>query len=732
LKIQSAYLVRFALAAGLLGGAGAFTGVSAFTQHGGTTMSNFVPMGHEWITRMAAIELLHPGSTRDSEDPRLGWKDNQGRAKNPDLGSAGAEVERIKAGKTDENTYGATYNFVWDAIIGERWVDIGGNNLGKSKFVHGHDCLDLVTQEPAGVQYDHYMRQPGDAGAQGGLDAAKESARRFIKHFVAAATAKQGTMKVWDGGGYSTLVSVDRNYFLLGRALHLFQDSFSPDHTVRSKDDMFEKVRQVKSYLCAHGSEQHHHHTLPRYTDGDVIWKPGSTINPSWSSYVPSNMKDEALVATEASKDVWAAFIRTMAVAPGMRAATAQREAEALAAQWLAVRDEQETLAWYRVEGHRGPTYVRSTKVEDDGGNGQSQSDCMKRDWKGKKQKEQIGLFEQGQRMCLYNMVPTWGNENEIDDALHVPYAWQWRDSRDFAQPPANWKIGEIADVNVRIANRVNGEFLHTDKHYLYNTPRGKLAEFAVPLASVLKPVSDSMVLRSVGDPGYFMNRADTAWGLVALWRSTNKGHFRFERRPDGYYNIKNLDDNMYVYMHTDKQTYLNRDGNPDNPNAQWRIEGIPEPFPMSGTYRNETTEFAFGRGADGAVLAVRYQGLADLLTLQRQDDGSYIIKKDGDFLRADPAGHRLTLERAGGSKFFLDQQQDGSYLVRGEDGLYWRIEPQPGSLVKTDASAQCPPDPCRPALSAAGIPLPDECRAQVQNSCSVATPLRLTRDLPR
>ena len=74
---------------------------ASFTQSGvSTAFGNLVPMGHEWITRLAALELLggDPIMRPDPDDPRRGWK--QGRAKNPDLSDAYArlEVTRIQAG----------------------------------------------------------------------------------------------------------------------------------------------------------------------------------------------------------------------------------------------------------------------------------------------------------------------------------------------------------------------------------------------------------------------------------------------------------------------------------------------------------------------------------------------------------------------------------------------------------------------------------------------------------
>lgn len=145
------------------------------------------------------------------------------------------------------------------------------------------DCFDAAAQEPVEVQYDHFMRRYDDRSGSGGVKAATGSRQRFIQYFVAAAMAPKTTMKVWDGGGYSALTEVDRNYFLFGRAAHLFEDAFSSEHTVRIADDNYERVRQVKSYMCAAGSEQHTHSNAKifDYSSGDVIWKPGTGLDPT-------------------------------------------------------------------------------------------------------------------------------------------------------------------------------------------------------------------------------------------------------------------------------------------------------------------------------------------------------------------------------------------------------------------------------------------------------------------
>lgn len=95
---------------------------NGFTQSGvAVGFGDSVPMGQEWITRLAALELLgdDPVIPPDPNDPRKTW--TYGKAKNLDLSGAGthAKVQRLKAQRIDENRYASTFTFVLDAILGE-------------------------------------------------------------------------------------------------------------------------------------------------------------------------------------------------------------------------------------------------------------------------------------------------------------------------------------------------------------------------------------------------------------------------------------------------------------------------------------------------------------------------------------------------------------------------------------------------------------------------------------
>ena len=197
--------------------------VMAFTQSGANInfLGSGIPMGHEWVTRMAALELIGGDPIADKlidpNDPRKMW--DEGLAKNIDLSSPAAqrEVKRIKSMTIQDKRYESGFELVYASILGERWVDIGGFNVTKGQVPKNEDCFDAVAQEPVEVQVDHFMRRYDDRGGEGGLEAAERAQERFINHFVKAATAPKMNIIVWDGGGYSKKETVDFNYFLFGR-----------------------------------------------------------------------------------------------------------------------------------------------------------------------------------------------------------------------------------------------------------------------------------------------------------------------------------------------------------------------------------------------------------------------------------------------------------------------------------------------------------------------------------
>lgn len=540
----------------------------AFTQSGfGLGFGNGVPMGHEWLTRLSALELLgnDPVIKPDPNDPRRNWR--QGLARNTSLAGAQAEVARIRSlPKLGDTRYQSAYSPVFDAIMGERWVDIAGFNATKG-MLGNVNCWDAVAQEAAEAQYDHFMRRYDDVGPQGGINAATQSQQRFIRYFVEAATAPSMQMMMWDGGGYSVQEQVDRNYFLFGRAVHLFQDSFSTEHTVRLPDDNYTTIREVKSYLCAEGSEQHTHDIgqILSYASGDVVWVPGTQFSSGWASYKPSKMKTPALVATEASKDLWAAFIRTMALPLAQRDAAARREAQTLVENWLSFNPDQ-MRTWYDSDGHRDRTYVL---MPNQGGPGQSQTQCMQ-NLKFRTQAEAVEKFRREQRLCLYNVQPIAGYADLYDPSVHMPFNWEWTSSGSWKIPPSDWQIPtRPADTGRRLTLRsVDGRPLGAPDG-IANNNWVYVRQGIAPLGMVaVDAPGDGQYFRTLQDPTLFLSYTATT-GAVKLYNSPNQASFLSVAIPGGRYTLKNLHWNQWMWL-SGESPYVSRTGDPGNANAQW------------------------------------------------------------------------------------------------------------------------------------------------------------------
>jgi len=578
--MRASVIGGFTLAAALVVGLGAASSAGRFTQSVSLGVGNVVPMGHEWLTRMAAIELIGvsprtPPDLPDPNDPRIGWRPGTGGAWNTGLNTPGAQAElaRIKSQPIGDTRYASRYKFVYDAIIGERWVDLAGYSVAQSK-----SCWDAVAQEPAEVQYDHFMRRYDDTGPQGGVRAAKTSQQRFIEYFVAAATAPQTTISVYDGGVTSSAVSVDKNYFLFGRAMHLFQDSFSSEHTVRTPNDNYIKVRQVKSYLCALGSEQHTHKisAILDYSSGDVIWKStvDGRLNPSWDAYKASNMKPTALVASEATKDLWAAFIRTMGLPANQREAAARAEATTLVAHWLSY-DEAEMLAWYNDPARRDATYVLAAGQT---GKGKTQVECMKDlDVGTTDQQAYVRKLEATQRQCLYNAIPWAGYSDQFDPQTHMWYSWRWRNGplAPMSPVPNGWQIPNPpadAGVRVRIKSLANNKYM--------TAPGGVVADSLIynrdgaPLDFVMVGPKNQASFRSSVNPLLFLDyRAVTGAGKLFAPGTADPATYDLQPAGKGR-SIRNTYWNQYFWLSGD-EPYLTRSGNPRNLNAQWQIDGL-------------------------------------------------------------------------------------------------------------------------------------------------------------
>jgi hypothetical protein len=572
-----------------------------FTQSGVglDTVGNAVPMGHEWITRIGAFEVIGGDPLQkqldDPNDPRKHW--TKGLAKNPKLDAAAeAYVKKLKVSPVigDDTRYKATYMFIYSAIVGERWVDIGGFNVttSTSNPFGKYDCWDAAAQEPADLQQDHFMRRYDDNEGKGGVEAATRAQKRFADHFVAAATAVEQDMTVWDGGGYAARVRVHSNFFLFGRAAHLFQDAFSSEHTVRTETpDNFERVRQVKSYLCATGAEQHTHakQAIFNYSSGDVIWLPGTNLDVGWGGYKASHMKNVALVATEANRDLWAAFLRTMAVAADQRRARATQEAQTLIDNWLAF-DSEEMTHWYDNEANRIENYVLSPSQT---GKGQTQRACMiGLGVASGSQQEKVDELVAAQRACVFNVQPTPGYADLNDPHLHMPFNWEWKSATTWLTPPDDWQLPPLkADTGAQVVIRTV-QSKQLPMVATQGLASGSLIQIkaGAPLRFVMVGGSDERYFFRARDNSSLMLSYVLNGGAVQLydaWVDVSReaaGFWAADRATckTQQWAIQNARWKDFMWVDNGGQVYITNAGNPKNPNALWLIDGLSANPPAS------------------------------------------------------------------------------------------------------------------------------------------------------
>jgi hypothetical protein len=297
--------------------------------------SPITPMGHEWITVASALELLNqpkPSVAQLAKDKGKGilaavgeWLEkhlhlthNMSKTKALEQASLRRQFNptMVKvltaAHPTDEwphdgiGGYSARYYNIWSAVMGQRWVDLGGFNVVRST-----KCWDAVTQSGEEQQADHFLRRRTQVGPGGAINAIEEARLKFHKYFVEAALADPDDKELItfrDGGAEVGKPHKARKaYFLFGRAAHLFQDSFSAEHGVRDPNTNYKQILDIKSYVCTLGSVGHTHDKPVSGHHGDVIWF--HDLAAMGHDYSEANVKPYALAAILAMQDLWTAFL---------------------------------------------------------------------------------------------------------------------------------------------------------------------------------------------------------------------------------------------------------------------------------------------------------------------------------------------------------------------------------------------------------------------------------------
>jgi hypothetical protein len=199
-------------------------------------------------------------------------------------------------------------------------------------------CLLAVAQDNDDVQYDHALRKKNEAGGPGGIAAIEGIRDRLVSRFVAAALAEEADIDIADGGAAQDHYRTSKAYFLLGRALHIVQDSFSTFHGTRHPPD-YRSLIQVNSYVCTPNAPVHPHVT-PGVRDllwsdarpnGDIIWNDG--CKPETAEC----LKVEYVAAVDASTDLWGGFLQARQAKAEERETLARQIVNAFLDTWMQV-----------------------------------------------------------------------------------------------------------------------------------------------------------------------------------------------------------------------------------------------------------------------------------------------------------------------------------------------------------------------------------------------------------
>jgi hypothetical protein len=297
--------------------------VSAFTQKSGKGLAT--PMGHEFLCVESARQLGKSvpelGNQSKMQIARV-FKENRGvieklRTLKSKLGSKSnmkAEIRLVR-----EYTAGKRYTNLaaLSAAVGQRWVDLMGFSVP-----YYFSCFNAVAQLPNDIMPDHFMRRHGDVGPEGRRRAHAEGVRRLRVYFLRAVQARSDLVPVVDASVTQGHFLVQRDTYLLGRAFHLLQDSFSPEHTIRTGPGL-RLIAEIKHYGCLTGTFQHSH-AKPlmqnRKKNGDIIWL-------NWTNHKLTRVAQAAL---RASKDLWRAFYAAKA-----NPSTAHQQIDKVIAKWF-------------------------------------------------------------------------------------------------------------------------------------------------------------------------------------------------------------------------------------------------------------------------------------------------------------------------------------------------------------------------------------------------------------
>jgi hypothetical protein len=162
---------------------------------------------------------------------------------------------------------------------------------------------------------------------------------------------------------------------------------------------------------------------------------------------------------------------------------------------------------------------------------------------------------------------------------MHMYFSWQWRRKFKYVDPPADWSIPDRPSdtgVRVRIKSVASRQYMTAPTGIGQNAPI-YVKSGSPPLDVILVGSQQDGVFRVATAPRLFLSYTSITGALWLYDFGANPPTNYVLAHAGPGWSIKNTNWKQYMNLNTSTDTpYVNRNGNPSNPNSQWLIEGLP------------------------------------------------------------------------------------------------------------------------------------------------------------
>ena len=188
--------------------------------------------------------------------------------------------------------------------------------------------------------------------------------------------------------------------------------------------------------------------------------------------------------------------------------------------------------------------------------------------------------------MCLFNVEPVAGYEDLFDPSVHMPFNWNWKWAT-WRAPESGWPIPDRpADTGTRwrFSSKANGQPV-VAAGGLVDGSKLETRAAGVPLNVTQVGSNDRAYYRATFAPWLFLSYNFIYPGEVKLYAGKRVGEVWVERPTVGAdfrlvpageaFGIFSLTHSQYIWLYQNG-LQLNRWGDKDKPEGQWRFERQP------------------------------------------------------------------------------------------------------------------------------------------------------------